>query len=111
MYDELGAVHKTIVEVLEQNFMIPMDNLLRKSDLRLQECNMRIHVSHHDCLFAGDVRSLEFSHFQGYWSRHEHEQNIRVDDKSPGGACDESLTLRDSGSPSYTLQVVPQFRA
>jgi hypothetical protein len=109
VFDEPGAVHKTIVEVLEQNFMIPLDNLLRNSDLKLQECKMSIHVCHHDYPFAADVRSLEISHFQGYWSRHE--QNICVDDKGSGGTCDESLALRDLGSPSYTVQVVPQFRA
>lgn len=70
VFNEPGAVHKTIVEVLEQTFMIPMDNLFRKSDLQLQECNMSIHVSHHDRPFAADVRSLGFSHFQGHWSRH-----------------------------------------
>lgn len=105
-----GAAYKTIAEVLEQNLMVPMDDMLWKSDPLLRECNMTIHVTHMGHPFPADVRPLMFSYFQGCWIRHR-EQDLHLDNKSPGGTSKESLTLRDLGSPSYTLQAVPEFIA
>lgn len=90
--------------------MVPMDDMMWKSDPLLRECNMTIHVTHMGHPFATDVRPLMFSYFQGCWIRHR-EQKLHLADKSPSGTCKESLTLRDLGSPSYTLQAVPEFLA
>lgn len=69
---------------------------------------MIIHVTRMGYPFADDVQALTFSYFQGDWIRHR-KQSIHLDDESSGGGTlRESLSLRDPGSPSYTLQLVPE---
>lgn len=106
---ESGVVYESITEVLEQNLMVPIVDILMKSDPLLRECNMTIHVTRMGHPFADDVRPLMFSYFQGDWIRHNEKSIHLVGKGSGGGICSKSPSLRDPGSPSYTLQLVPEF--
>lgn len=99
-----GEVYGSISEKLEQGLMDPLDNMLRKSDPLLEECNIIIQVNY---LGQPNVRPQP-SHFQGHWIRNR-KQDIPFGDKNAGGVCDESPTLHDLRSPSYTLKAVPEL--
>lgn len=105
MTDGLVAVYESISEVLEQNLMVPLDDMLQKFDPLLEECNITIQVT---SWRPDHVWPRQSSHFQGHWIRNG-KKNIPFGDKSPSGTCDESLTLHDLQSPSYTLKAVPEF--